>query len=279
MHSLGAHRGGDGADREVGAMSVATVAGRRSETRAVPDSPSWTASARGPRRHQADATARFTGRGRVAVAVADGVGDSSAAALAAHAAADHAVRVAALDGRADLAVLAARDVLLASGPVIPGDAALTVALSPDPGAVGGPWTVAWVGDCRAWSWDGSAVHPLTRDHTVASEMRAAGVAVAARLENVLTTSVRTVRGATEIGLVAVPSPTTLVLASDGVHRTIDPALLARLVAHVPAAALAGTLVDSARAAGAHDNATALVVDTRTPAPRLPAPVIPAPRRP
>ncbi|MCD2193787.1 serine/threonine protein phosphatase [Actinomycetospora endophytica] len=255
-------------------MSVAAVAGRRDEARAVSPTPTWTASARGPRRNQADATARFEGRGRVAVAIADGVGDSAAAALAAHAAADHAVRVAVLDGRADLAVLAARDVLLAAGTMIGGDAALTVALSPDPGAVGGTWTVAWVGDCRAWSWDGRAVHPLTRDHTVASEMQAAGVAVAQRLENVLTTSVRTVRGATEIGLVAVPAPAALVLASDGVHRSIDPALVARLVAHVPPPALARTLVDSARAAGTHDNATALVVETRTP-----APVIPTPRRP
>jgi protein phosphatase len=256
-------------------MGVAAVAGRRGEAPAVSGTPSWTASARGPRRHQADATARFEGRtGRLAVAVADGVGDSAAAALAARAAADHAVRVAVLDGRADLAVLAARDVLLAAGTVIGGDAALTVALAPGPGSVGAPWTIAWVGDCRAWSWDGSALHPLTREHTVASEMRAAGVAVAPRLDNVLTTSVRTVRGATEIGLTAVPAPATLVLATDGVHRSVDPARLARLVAHVPPPVLARTLVDSAGAAGTHDNATALVVDARTA-----DPVIPAPRRP
>jgi PPM family protein phosphatase len=255
-------------------MSVTTVA-RRGDARVTSRTAWWTASARGRRRHQADGTARFDGRGgRMAVAVADGVGDSAAAALAAHAAADHAVRVAVLDGRADLAVLAARDVLLAAGTVIGGDAALTVALSPGPGSIGGSWTVAWVGDCRAWSWDGSALHPLTREHTVASEMRAAGVAVAPRLENVLTTSVRTVRGATEIGLTAVPAPTTLVLASDGVHRSVDPARLARLVAHVLPAALAGTLVESALAAGTDDNATALVVDTRSQ-----DPVIPAPRRP
>jgi PPM family protein phosphatase len=256
-------------------MSVAMVAGRRSEARAVSGTPSWTASARGPRRHQADGTARFVGRGgRLAVAVADGVGDSAGAALAARAAAEHAVRMAVLDGRADLAVLAVRDVLLAAGTMIGGDAALTVALSPSPDAAGAPWTVAWVGDCRAWSWDGRAVHPLTREHTVASEMRAAGVAVAPSLDNVLTTSVRTVRGATEIGMTAVPAPVTLVLATDGVHRTVDPAGLARLVAHVPPPVLARTLVDSAGAAGTHDNATALVVDTR-----VPGPVIPAPRRP
>ena len=255
-------------------MGVATVA-RHGEARTTSGTPWWTASTRGPRRHQADATARFDGRGgRTAVAVADGVGDSATAALAARAAADHAVRVAVLDGRADLAVLAARDVLLAAGVAVRGDAALTVALSPGPGSVGSTWTVAWVGDCRAWSWDGSTLHPVTRDHTVAAEMRAAGVTVAPRLEHVLTTSVRTLRGATEIGLTAVPAPSALVLASDGVHRAVDPARLTALVAHVPTPALARTLVDSARAADTHDNATALVVDTRSP-----GPVIPAPRRP
>ncbi|HEY2192625.1 MAG TPA: serine/threonine protein phosphatase [Actinomycetospora sp.] len=254
-------------------MGVAVAADRREDARGAPG-PWWSASTIGPRRHQADACAGFHGRGRLAVAVADGVGDSAAAALAARAAADHAVRVAALDGRADLAVLAARDVLLAAGPVIAGDAALSVALGPAPGSVHAPWSLAWVGDCRAWSWDGRALHPLTHEHTVAAEMRAAGVAVAPGLEHVLTTSVRTVRGATEVGLTAVPAPVSLVLASDGVHRGLDPVRLAGLVAHVPAAALARTLVDTARAAGSHDNATALVVDSRAV-----APAVPAPRRP
>jgi PPM family protein phosphatase len=240
--------------------------------------PWWTASQRGPRQHQADATASYVGRsGRRAVAVADGVGDSAAAGLAARAAADHAVRAAVLDGRADLAVLAARDVLLACGRVLAGDAALTVALAPAPGSIGAPWTVAWVGDCRAWSWDGSTLHPLTHDHTVAAEMRAAGVDVAPRLEHVLTTSVRTVRGATEIGLTAAPAPRALVLASDGVHRALDPARLAALVAHVPAGLLARTLVDGAREADTHDNATALVVDTAESDPT--GPRVPGPRRP
>jgi protein phosphatase len=271
-------------------MSVATAADRRGDARTA-SGPWWSASARGPRRHQADATAGFHGRGRLAVAVADGVGDSAAAAMAAHAAADHAVRIAALDGRADLAVLAARDVLLAAGPAIAGDAALTVALGPGPGTTSPTWTVAWVGDCRAWSFDGRDLHLLTHDHTVAAEMRAAGIAVAGHLEHVLTTSVRTVRGATEIGLTAVSAPATLLLASDGVHRGLDPGRLAGLVTHVPAAALASTLVDTARAGGTHDNATALVVAGSGPGragrpagipPRRSAgtpPLIPAPRRP
>lgn len=252
-------------------MGVTTTTGRPEDatTRGAP--PWWTAAARGPRRHQADAAAGFSRGGRLAVAVADGVGDSPTAALAARAAAEHAVRAAALDGRADLAVLAARDVLLAAGRALDGDAALTVALAPHPGRTGASWTVAWVGDGRAWSRDGDALHLLTRDHTVAAEMRAAGVAVAPHLEHVLTTSVRTTRGATEIGLTAVSAPAALVLASDGVHRALGPARLARLAADVPLPALSRVLVEAARAAGTRDNATALVVDTRRPEIRIPAP--------
>jgi PPM family protein phosphatase len=229
--------------------------------------PWWSAAARGPRRHQADAAGGFTGRDhRHAVAVADGVGDSPAAAHAARIAVDHAVRTAVLDGRADLAVLAARDVLLGAG--LPGDAALTVALGPDARLAEPTWTVAWVGDVRAVALIDGAVHPLTREHTVGAEMRAAGIAVADHLDHVLTTSVRTVRGAVEIGLTSIAEPDALVLATDGVHRALGPDASAALCARVPAPGLARALVDAAGAAGTRDNATALVVaPVRVPRPR------------
>ncbi|MDL5154387.1 serine/threonine protein phosphatase [Actinomycetospora termitidis] len=232
----------------------------------------WSAAdARGPRRHQADAAAGFTGRdGRRAVAVADGVGDSPAAARAARIAADHAVRTAVLDGRADLAVLAARDVLLGAG--LPGDAALTVALGPDARLAEPTWTVAWVGDVRALAVVDGRPQPLTRDHSVGAAMRAAGVEVAPRMDHVLTTSVRTVRGAVEIGLTVIAEPDALVLATDGVHRALDPDTLAGLCAAVPAAHLPRALVAAATAADTHDNATALVVVAGA------RPVVPEPRR-
>ncbi|WP_018332915.1 PP2C family protein-serine/threonine phosphatase [Actinomycetospora chiangmaiensis] len=241
-------------------MTVTTARTRRRAATTAPTPPSWwAADARGPRRHQADAAGGFAGRDRRAVAVADGVGDSSAAAHAARIAVDHAVRTAVLDGRADLAVLAARDVLLGAG--LPGDAALTVALGPDARLAEATWTVAWVGDVRAYAVADGRIHALTREHTVGAEMRAAGLVVADHLDHVLTTSVRTVRGAVEVGLTAVAEPAALVLATDGVHRVLAPDTLAATCTRVSAPELARALVDGAGAAGTRDNATALVVAT------------------
>ncbi|WP_433801301.1 PP2C family protein-serine/threonine phosphatase [Actinomycetospora sp. CA-084318] len=223
----------------------------------------WAADARGPRRHQADAAAGFTGRGqryaRHALAVADGVGDSPAAARVARIAVDHAVRTAVLDGRADLAVLAAHDVLLGAG--LPGDAALTVALGPDTRLAEATWTVAWVGDVRAFALTDGRVRALTREHTVGAELRAAGIAVADHLDHVLTTSVRTVRSAVGIGVAAIAAPDALVLATDGVHRALTADAFAAVCARTPAPDLATALVDAAGRAGTGDNATALVVST------------------
>ncbi|MCD2190011.1 PP2C family protein-serine/threonine phosphatase [Actinomycetospora soli] len=244
-------------------MTVTTPRVGRDRTIAAAPLRWWAADARGPRRHQADAAAGFTGRGpryaRHALAVADGVGDSPAAARAARIAVDHAVRTAVLDGRADLAVLAAHDVLLGAG--LPGDAALTVALGPDTRLAEATWTVAWVGDVRAFALVDGRPWPLTREHTVGADMRAAGIAVADHLDHVLTTSVRTLRGAVGIGVTAIAAPDALVLATDGVHRVLDPDTLAAACARTSVPDLAQALVDAAGRAGTRDNATALVVST------------------
>src|ERR1700759_4572634 len=87
------------------------------------------AGRRGPRHHHADAAAghRSEHTGRTAVAVADGVGDSAAAAFAATLAADHAVRVAGLERDARAGVVAAGDLLRSAGDLATGDAAPVVA--------------------------------------------------------------------------------------------------------------------------------------------------------
>lgn len=221
-------------------------------------SPVGRASHQGPRRHQADAAAvHRSATGRLAVAVADGVGDSEAAGFAARLVADHTVRVAALEGRPDVAVLAAHDLLASTGDLVPGDAAAVVALGPGGGDP--RWRFAWVGDCRALAWDGRTLRALTADQTVAAQMRAQGVAVNPRLEHVLTTSVRTT-GPQEVGIAVVGDPGVLLLVSDGVHRSVPgPALAAALAAGGSAQARADRVVALAAAAGATDNATALVV--------------------
>lgn len=221
-----------------------------------PEAP-W-ASRQGPRRHQADAAAVYRGpTGRLAAAVVDGVGDSQDAGFAARLVADHAVRVAVLEGRPDVALLAAHDLLTSTRDLVPGDAAAVVALAP--GAGDPRWRLAWVGDCRALAWDGRAMRALTADRTVAAELRARGLTVHPRLEHVLTTSVRTVRPQ-EVGIAVVDDPGTLLLVSDGVHRSVAaPALAATLAAGGTAAERAERIVDLAAAAGTTDNATALVL--------------------
>ncbi|MDD7940254.1 serine/threonine protein phosphatase [Actinomycetospora lutea] len=216
------------------------------------------ASRRGPRHHQADAAASYrSAAGRLAVAVVDGVGDSEAAGFAARLVADHAVRVAALEGRPDLAVLAAHDLLTSTRDLVPGDAAAVVALAP--GADDPRWRLAWVGDCRALAWDGRALRTLTADHTVAAALRSRGLHVHPRLEHVLTVSVRTARPQ-EVGVVVVDDPGTLLLVSDGVHRSVAGWTLAAVLAGSGSAAeQAERIVGLAAAAGATDNATALVL--------------------
>lgn len=222
-------------------------------------SPVGRASARGPREHQADAgAAHRTAAGRLAVAVADGVGDSPDAAFAARLVADHAVRVAALEGRPDTAVLATHDLLLSAGDLARGDAAAVVALAPGDGDP--RWRLAWVGDCRALAWDGHTLRTLTSDQTVAACMRARGLHAHPRLDHVLTASARTL-DPQEVGTAVVADPGVLLLVTDGVHRSVPaPALAAALVAGGSAQARADRVVALAVAAGTRDNATALVVD-------------------
>lgn len=226
------------------------------------DGPDGWATRRGPRRHQADAAATYrSATGRLAVAVADGVGDSEAAGFAARLVADHAVRVAALEGRPDVALLAAHDLLTSTRDLVPGDAAAVVALAP--GGDDPRWRVAWVGDCRALAWDGRALRTLTADHTVAAELRARGLHAHPRMEHVLTTTVRTA-GPQEVGVAVVDDPGILLLVSDGVHRSVTGwATAAVLAGSGSAAERAERIVGLATAGGATDNATAVVVTPPT----------------
>ena len=209
---------------------------------------SGSATRRGLRAVAADAVAI---RGGVAT-LADGIGDTAAAALAARGAVDVAVHVAAA-GRGPLAAVLAAAAAVRSSPAA-GDAVLVVAAP----RRGGGWDVAWVGDAAALLHDGRVVRPVTHEHTVAAQLRAQGVTVARRWENVVTTSLRTGRPQ-EIGTASCP-PGTLLLLSDGVHRTLEPGEIAGIVTGSPDAERAAQrLVDGALAAGSRDNVTAAVL--------------------
>ena len=148
------------------------------------------ASDQGRRRYNADALAVWAHGGGLGVAVADGIGDTAAAYGAAHVAADTAARAAAGGGALD-ALLAARAAIVGGRDTRAGDAVLVVAA-----LRAGGGEIAWVGDCRAYFFDGAGVRQLTADQTMAAAVREAGVATPPpRWEHVVTASVRSASAA------------------------------------------------------------------------------------
>jgi protein phosphatase len=238
-------------------MTMNALAGLRSTWR--------TAGYQGPRTIDADAVAAHTDEsGGVVVALADGVGDSAEAARAARLAASAAVAVPAASGPV-AALLAAREAVLADPAA--GDSVLVVAQP-----YGQGYRLAWVGDVRAYAWDGRVLLPLTTDHTLAQYFRDRGTVPAPAMEHQVLTSVRTA-GTAEYGLASLAIPARLVLTSDGVHKTLSHEAMTTIVRHAtdPAAAL----VAAAREAGTRDNTTAAVVDNVFLPPTAPQPVLPA----
>jgi protein phosphatase len=223
------------------------------------DSTPWHAtSLRGPRRINADATAscRDPVTGRSAYVVADGVGDSPRAAMAAELAARTAAAVAVTDGPV-AAILAAQRALLAAAPGRDdGDCVLVVAV---PGEFS--CDVAWVGDCRAYHSNGRILEQITVDHTVAEYYRSRGMDVTPRMEHLVTTSIRTVEpdriGSSHTGL----ARGRLLLCSDGVHKSLSVRDIRTAIDQpLSPAETADLLVGTALADGGRDNATAMVID-------------------
>lgn len=223
-------------------------------------------SRRGARSINADAVAVETDTmtGATAFVVADGVGDHLLAAKAARTAASVAARVGARHG-ARAGILASQRELRQTVPEPSADSVLVVAVLPATGRPERPCEVAWVGDCRAYRWNGRVLHQITTDHTVEEFFRARGLVPAARTSHLVTTSVRTVRP-DEIGFAVTGSSTgRLLLSSDGVHKRLGIATIKALLAEGDTIeTVASALVDSALRAGSTDNTTALVADVPSP---------------
>lgn len=222
----------------------------------------------GRRAVNADAVASHTdpATGGLHVALADGIGDNQGAVRAALVAAAAAVRTPAAAGGPAAALLAAQRAVLADRDA--GDCVLVIA---QPRVDG--YELSWVGDVRAYDWDGQALRQLTTDHTLAQFFRSRGEPFAPRMEHLVTTSVRTARP-TELGRARLLGPGRLLLTSDGVHKTLSPGTMAELMRYAdnPAAAL----VAAAHQAGSTDNATAVTVDHVSGPPPLPLPTMPIP---
>jgi serine/threonine protein phosphatase PrpC len=118
---------------------------------------------------------------------------------------------------------------------------------------GQSWTVAHVGDTRAYLVRGSECRQLTQDHALdhpdlrSRLTRAMGLDEAVRVDYL--------QGELHLG-------DTFVLLSDGVHTRLPVARMRALLAQGSAEEASAALVQAALAAGSTDNATALVVRVR-----------------
>ncbi|GAA0445141.1 hypothetical protein Acor_80550 [Acrocarpospora corrugata] len=138
-------------------------------------------------------------------------------------------------------------------------------------AVTGPdaeTVVAWVGDCRAYAFDGQALRQYTTDHTVGQQLRQSGgipLEVAESHDHWLRVSLSRATPATAYEVV-LPAGELVLLTSDGVHDQVAHAVLEALVRdhHADPQALADALVAAAEAdeGGTRDDATAVILAAR-----------------
>ncbi|MET0235553.1 MAG: protein phosphatase 2C domain-containing protein [Kibdelosporangium sp.] len=215
---------------------------------------SWdTASRQGGRQFNADAVgSAMDDDGRVVFALADGIGDSMWASEAARVASNVAARTPSSAGPVE-AVLAAQRALEALN--TGADAVLVVAMPSDEG-----YRLAWVGDVRAYSWDGVELVQLTSDQTMAEYFRLHDSIPTPRMEHVVTNSLRST-SAERIGTATVSNMKSLMLSSDGVHKVLSPETIQAVLAETGTTVLTrvSTLVETAMVLGGRDNATACLI--------------------
>ncbi|MEX8517161.1 MAG: protein phosphatase 2C domain-containing protein [Leptothrix sp. (in: b-proteobacteria)] len=122
---------------------------------------------------------------------------------------------------------------------------------------GHTWTVAHVGDTRAWLLRGTELQLLTQDHALdhpdlrSQLTRAIGLDLAVHVDYL--------QGELQTG-------DRFLLSSDGVHGVLKPERIQALLTAATAQAASQALVEAALAAGSRDNVTALVMQVRGLAP-------------
>jgi PPM family protein phosphatase len=215
------------------------------------------ATRQGSRAFNCDAARVFLADdGTVAAAVVDGIGSDDVGSWAAVLCAETASRVGVRRGPL-AGLLSAGDLVADPGAHANGVAVLAVVSGAD------PVEVAWIGDCRAYGWDGAVLRQYTTDHTVGEQLRRNGapLELAAEHDNWIKTSLADAVVAT-VYRVQIDAPLVL-LTSDGVHDQVDHDVLTGLVAEHNGGdlqALAEAIVAAAREAdGYRDDATVVVI--------------------
>ena len=219
-----------------------------------------TATREGTAKDNADAAAAYTAADlTVGAAVIDGIGHepgtSDIAPLLAQTAARVAAQRGALPGLLSAALLVADP-----GPDddTPDAVGIVARCAPDEDT-----RIAWVGDCRAYGWDGTVLRRYSEDHSMRVHLQHNGAPwdVSEHHANWVRTSLAHATVAT-VYETAIPDPL-VILTSDGVHDQIDLHDLEDLIAalaHDPQQ-LADALVAAAEPndAGYRDDATVVVL--------------------
>jgi serine/threonine protein phosphatase PrpC len=126
---------------------------------------------------------------------------------------------------------------------------------------GSEWGVSWAGDSRAYIWRAGALTQVTHDHSPIAEVSSEDAPAAAPGE-----ITRAVGGHDELELDHVADLVVIgdrfLLCSDGLYTTLSEAALIEGLQKPSPADAGQALIDAARAAGARDNITAVVVDVK-----------------
>lgn len=126
---------------------------------------------------------------------------------------------------------------------------------------GGEWGVAWAGDSRAYRIRDGNLTPLTRDHSATIEPDETAIRAPGNTE-----ITRAVGADEEFELDQVSDLVAdgdrFLLCSDGLYDALDGASIAHIIAQGTPEEASRGLIEAARAAGARDNVTAVIVDAR-----------------